>query len=247
MYKKRNRKNKRIYLIIIIIILLTLIYVSASNKKNYLFIEKIFHEIGNRLENIFIPKELSINEELINGINFELESELNDLKKIVGLEQDNYSFIYAKVIERDINWYNEIIINKGENDGIKEDMAVISTQGLIGRIIKTTANTSTIKLLTSNDVKVSVYIKTDTEEYHGIIDSYLEEGLIQINNVVKNSDIKVGNSIYTSGLGNIYPEGVYIGKVVAINYDSLGLSKIVKVKTDTSYDKIFYVGVVDRK
>jgi len=249
MYKNKNKKRKNVLLItIIIIVLIMLIYVSASNQKNYLFIEKIFHEIGNRLENIFIPKEFNLSESVYEGINKELEKELNELKILNNLETENYSFIYANVIERDVDWYQELIINKGEKDGIKIDSAVISTQGLIGRITKTAFNTSTVKLLTSNDIKVSVYINNDNLEYHGIIDSYIkEEGLLKVSNVIKNSNIKIGDKVYTSGLGNIYPSGIYIGKVVEVNHDNLGLSKTLKVKTDTSYDKIFYVSVVDKK
>lgn len=247
MYKKKKKK-KNLFITIIIIILIMLIYILNMNNKNYLFIEKIIHEIGNEIENIFIPKEFTINNSILEGLNLSLENELNELKKITNLEKENYSFIYAKVIERDNDWYQELIINKGEKDGIKVDSAVISTQGLIGRITKTTPNTSTIKLLTSNDIKVSVYINNDKEEYHGIINSYLkEEELLEVDNVIKNSDIKIGDKVYTSGLGNIYPTGIYIGEVVEINYDNLGLSKKLKIKTITSYDKIFYVSVVDRK
>ena len=244
---KNNKKKKSIYIITIIIII-TLIYVSSINKKDYLQIEKLFHEFGNRVENIFIPKDFTINKTILDGINKELETELNNLSELMGINPTNYSFIHSKVIERNIHWYQELIIDKGTNHGINSGMAVISNQGLIGRITKTTATTSIVKLLTSDDLKISIYIKNDTGDYHGIIDNYLEdENLIRANDINKNSDIKIGDKVYTTGLGEIYPAGIYIGEIVEINYDSLGLSKIVKIKTDLSYDKITYVSVVGRK
>ena len=248
MYKRKRRNKNIIIYFVVIIVLLTLIYVSANRKGNYMVVEKLFHDIGNMIEGIFVPNSFRLEDNVLEGINYELENELNDLKNLMQLEEKEYSFIYSTVIERDIDWYYELTIDKGEKDGVNVDMAVISSQGLIGRVTKTTNHTSSVKLLTSNDMKVSVYVAADNQDYYGIIDTYIsEEGLILVNNVLKNSDIEVGDIVYTSGLGNVYPTGIYVGKVVEVSYDDLGLSKQLKVKANTLYDKIFYVGVVDRK
>ena len=127
-------------------------------------------------------------------------------------------------------------------------MAVVSNNSLIGRVTKTTYSNSTVKLLTTNnnDMKVSVTIKTPTTEAHGIIDAYLEkENALKVNNVLKTSDIDIGAIVYTDGLGGIYPAGIYVGEVVEVMEDSLGLNKILKVKT-SSYDNIRFVSVIDR-
>ena len=96
-------------------------------------------------------------------------------------------------------------------------------------------------------MKVAVDVKNDQETFHGIIDGYLlDEQVIQVNNLSKNSNIEVGDFVYTNGLGGIYPSGIYVGKVVEVTYDHLGLSKMAKVKPDLSYDKLRYVSIVDR-
>ena len=247
--KKYKIKKKKILIIGIILFFFILIYIIGNSKNNYSKIEKITNEIGIFFEKIFIPKPESISNDINNGINEEIEKELNELKKILELDETKYNFIHANVIKRENDWYQTMTINKGEKDGIKLDMAVISSNNLIGRIIKTTNSSSVVKLLSasSNDMKVAVTIKTSDSEIHGILDDYLEnENLIQVNNVLKTANIEIGNKVYTNGLGGIYPSGIYIGEVVDIKEDSLGLNKILKVKTNTSYDNIRFVSVVDR-
>lgn len=247
--KKNKIKKKQFLMIILIFFFFILIYILGNRKGNYLKIEKITHEIGTYFENIFLPKTEIINTDIMNGINLELETELKELKKLLELEEMEYKFIPANVIKRDNDWYQTLTINKGENNGIKENMAVISNNSLIGKVIKTTNSSSVVKLLSanSNDMKVSVTVKTEENEFHGIIDGYLEnEGCIQVNNILKIANIEIGDKVYTSGLGGIYPAGIYIGKVVEIMEDTLGLNKILKVKTDASYDNIRFVTVIDR-
>lgn len=247
--KKKLKKYKSLIIIAIIFLLFLGIAFITTQNKNYSKLEKIIRDIGVKIESIFIPMTEDYSNNLIEGINQELEEENQELKKMLELEVEEYHLIHANVIKREIDWYQEITINKGEKDGIKLDMAVISNQGLIGRISKTGYTSSTVKLLTSNstDMKIAVDIKNDQESIHGIIDGYLEsESLVQVNNISKNSQINIEDKVYTNGLGGIYPSGIYIGKVVEITYDSLGLNRIIKIKPDTSYDTIRYVSVVDR-
>jgi len=247
--RKSKVKKKRLIIISIIVFLFILIYIVGTKPGNYNQIEKITHDIGSYIERIFIFNQEPLESNIITGINNELEKEVNELKKMLNLEVSNYKLIHANVIKRDDDWYQEITINKGEKDGVKEEMAVVSNNGLIGRIVKTTNSSSVVKLISASgsDMKVSVTINNIDSNIHGIIDDYLEtEGLIQVNNVLKTANIEIGNKVYTSGLGGIYPSGIYVGKVVDIKEDKLGLNKILKIKTDTSYDNIKFVTVIDR-
>lgn len=246
MYKKN--KNKKVLLIFILILFSVLLCIFLNRKSNFTYVEKITHDIGSYIESIFIPKKIVVEDNVLDGINKELEDELNTLKINLNLEENNYHFIHASVIKREDDWYHELVINKGEDDGIKADMAVISNKGLIGKIVKTTFNTSYVKLLSSNsnNMKVSVSIKSK-EDYYGIIDSYLkDENLIIVSNVNKSSNIEINDKVYTSGLGGIYPSGILIGEVIDITYDDLGIEKKLKVKPSSSFENISYVTVIDR-
>lgn len=247
MYKKRKRNKRYLLSILIIFILLGFIYFFANKHNNYGYIEKWFKGIIVKIENFIIPNVVVNYDNVISGINNELQNENNDLKEMLELEKSNYSFIHAKVVERNINWYQEIKINKGSNNGIKTDMAVVSNNGLIGKITKVGDNFSIVKLLSSNsnDMKVSVNIVNDTESYHGILNGYnVDDGTLLIINVPKESKITIDDLVYTSGLGGVYPAGIYIGKVVDITYDQFGLEKNIKVRKDSSYDTLRYVSII---
>lgn len=248
MYNKKKLTKK--YLLVIIIVLVLSVLVYFFNKRNdYLFLERVIKNTIFQVENFLIPKVDVDYSEVISGINRELEDENNELKKMLLLKESDYRFINADVVERNDLWYQEIKINKGTNDNIKVGMAVISNDGLIGKIVKVTNKFSIVKLLSSNssDMKIAVDIRTDNDIYHGILNGYNNsDKTVNIINVSKDSNISIGNSVYTNGLGGVYPSGIYIGKVVDISYDSLGIEKNIKVINDISFDKLRYVSVVDR-
>lgn len=248
MYNKKKVAKKYLLIVIIIIFLLGFIYLDKK-RTNYFFFERIIKNTVSQVENFLIPKVKVDYSNIVSGINRELEDENKELKKMLLLDSIDYQFIHADVIERNDLWYQEIKINKGSNDGIKTNMAVIANDGLIGKIIKVSNNFSMVKLLSSNDsdMKIAVDIRTNNSVYHGILNGYDNfSQTVNIINVSKDSDININDLVYTNGLGGVYPDGIYIGKVIDISYDSLGIEKNIKVKNDTSFDKLRYVSVVDR-
>ena len=84
----------------------------------------------------------------------ELQKEVTELKSTLDLNAtlSEYSYVNATVVNRNIGyWYNTLVIDKGSKNGIKEGDAVITNQGLIGKIINISNFSSTVKLLTSDD------------------------------------------------------------------------------------------------
>ena len=128
-------------------------------------------------------------------------------------------------------------------------MAVITTNGLIGKISKTTKTTSEVKLLTSDDItyKTSVIIRVDNKDYYAILNGYdTETNLLKVTAIDKNIPSKTGDAILTSGLGNM-PQGIYIGSVVSSKIDSYDLSKTVYVKSEQDFSTINYVTILKEK
>lgn len=248
-HRKCNKRRMIVSICIFVLSFFIWIYCIAYQENGRFQLGQVIQGIGVKLEAFFIPKMKEYDFNLIDGINSQLEEENVELKRILELNLENYNTIHANVISRELDWYQEITIDKGEKDGIKQDMAVISQHGLIGKIIQVGSSYSVIKLLTSNskDMKVAVDIKTEAGNVHGILNGYLEsESSIRIDNIPKNNDINIGNKVYTNGLGGIYPSGIYIGEIIDVSYDSLGLNKVAKVKTDFTYDTLRYVTIIDR-
>ncbi|MCD8529533.1 MAG: hypothetical protein LRY25_01940, partial [Flavobacterium sp.] len=95
-------------------------------------------------------------------------------------------------------------------------MAVITNQGLIGKVVSVSTFTSRVRLLTSSDIhnKVSVKIKTDKEDIYGILSSYdKENNVLIIEGISSNKIIEKDSVVVTTGMGSIFPSGVLVGKV----------------------------------
>lgn len=129
-----------------------------------------------------------------------------------------YESIWANVILRDQSTYNDqITINKGSHDGIKEGMAVETTKGMIGKIDSVSEYTSVVKLLTCEDKTTSASIKvnlSDKQSVDGVLQGYdINSGLYIIYLYEDIDGIKKGMQVVTSGMGKGYPSGLLIGEI----------------------------------
>lgn len=253
--KKRKKYQKPIITTIIIIFVLL---ASLNLNRQYLKPEVILKDLLLKANKLLITttysKTIDQTESYLiqKNLNTSLENEIKELKELLNLNSTHSTFdkVHATVISRNnIYWLNTLTIDKGTNDGIKKDMAVITTNGLIGKISKTTKTTSEVKLLTSDDItyKTSVVIRVDNKDYYAILNGYNEEtNLLKVTAIDKNIPSKTGAAILTSGLGNM-PQGIYIGSVVSSNIDSYDLSKTVYVKSNQDFSTINYVTILKEK
>jgi len=183
----------------------------------------------------------------------ELEKENKELRKLLDIDKtlSDYSYLNATVINRNIGyWYNTITIDKGSSSGIKKNIAVITSDGLIGKVIKTTNFSSTIKLLTSDEIdsKVSVKIKVEDKYIYGLLTSYKkEENSFVIEGISESIEIPVDSLVTTTGMGDIFPSGILMGKVKRVGTDNFDLAKIVEVESSVDFNDIKFVTVLKRK
>lgn len=195
-----------------------------------------------------ISKDVNVNNKMLDGINQELKSEVEELKKLNNLSSTltDFNSLSAVVIERNkMYWFNSIVINKGSSSGIKKDMAVISSDGLIGKINKVSKTTSEVKLLTTNDKneKISVMIKTSDDTIYGIMNGY-QDNYLEITSVNKNINVDNNSLVYTSGMGGIFPSGILIGKVAMVKEDKYNVSKLILVEPSSSFNNLKFVKVL---
>ena len=258
--KKKDKKKSIISLFIILIVLLALLSGSlliTRNKNTFLkdgviLIEKIFmypFTALNKEKNETQTESYTIQK----NVNESVEKEIQELKEELELNKTltEYEPINATVLSRNKSyWFNTITIDKGSKSGIKNNMAVITKNGLIGKITKVSNYSSEVKLITSDDVKfkVSVSIKTNEDDNYAILNGYDKKtGLIKISGIDKTTNINVDDSVLTSGLGEMFPSGIYVGQVKEIKNDKYNLSKIVYIKTNQDFNDIHYVTVLKVK
>lgn len=240
-------KMKSFVILIIIYILSIVIF---NNNINILYPYYLLKDI------IFFPvnaidNKIEESKEFKNGINIELKSEFEELKKLNNISNTLIDFdkVSACVIERNrMYWFNTITINKGRSSGIKENMAVVSGDGLVGRVLKVSNNTSEIKLITTSDInnKISVMIKKENDTIYGILSGY-NNNVLEITSLNKDIDNLDNSLVYTSGMGGIFPSGIIIGKVKGIKEDKYDVSKIIEVEPSTDFNNLKFVNVLIRK
>ena len=185
--------------------------------------------------------------------NVELRRQIDALKNELNIDYTltDYEYLNATVTSRSVGyWYNTITINKGSYNGIKKDMVVINGKGLIGRVIKTSTFTSDVRLITTSETnnKKSVHISNGDNNLYGLIKNYdYSKNLLEVEGISNTKDVDIGDFVYTSGLGGIFPSGILIGSVSEITTDSYDLAKIIKVKPSADFSNINYVSVLKRK
>lgn len=153
-----------------------------------------------------------------------------------------YKYIPAKVVSITTGQINNYItINKGSADGITERMAVISPEGVVGKVKNVSAHFASITSVLNKDSKISARVngilgslvwKGDDPEY-----AYLED-------VSKQQKIKVGDRVYTSGASLSYPEDITVGTVASLKPGS-DINYVMKIKLSTNFYSLSYVYVVN--
>ena len=257
MFKKNKKKIIIIVIGIILVVLLSISLLVYRSKNTFL------KDISMSINKVIMYPFTSLNKDknkdqtetylIQKNINSSLEKEIQELKDTLELNKTltEYSPVNATILSRNKSyWFNTITIDKGTSSGIKENMAVVTKNGLIGKISKVSKNSSEVKLITSDDVnfKVSISIKTNEVDNYAILNGYDNKTeLIKATGIDKTTNINVGDSVLTSGLGEFFPAGIYVGTVERLEKDKYNLSKTAYIKLSQNFNDIHYVTVLKVK
>ncbi|AVQ99519.1 rod shape-determining protein MreC [Oceanobacillus sp. M65] len=186
-----------------------------------------------------------------------LKAENEELREIADLKESdqlrNFTPIQASVMSRSPErWVEQVTINKGKDDGVAENMAVITPDGMIGKILTTSSSTAKVQLLTGfdqfNRISASVSREDSDKDIRGMIEEYDEESGSLLFRIIEESDkdLKEGELVFSSGLGGVFPSGLPIGEVKEVVPDQYGLTRTALVEPAADMYDINQVIVVDR-
>jgi len=164
----------------------------------------------------------------------------------------DYRPIQATVIARSPEqWFNQVTINRGKQHGVEKDMAVITASGMIGKIQSSAQFTSTVLLLNgfdrSNRISVNIDLPETESDAKGFIlgyDDTREQLLLEFTDSYE--DIALETTVFSSGLGGVFPKGLEIGSIEEVTTDQYGLTQIAYVKLSADIEELNHVIVVDR-
>jgi rod shape-determining protein MreC len=212
-----RKKDVVVYLILLLFSLLLIINSNYFHKsKILLFSNSITNYTFDKFSFFNEYFELKkINSSLIDE-NLFLKSRLEKVSNnnnIDSLKNVIFKYKNAKVISNNLSSFkNHLIINKGINDGLKNEMGIINSTGIVGIINRTSKNYSSVMSILNIETKINAKVKRTshfgTLEWDGLSNNYL-----LLNDIPETADIKVGDSIITGGMSLIFPEGINVGVV----------------------------------
>ncbi|MDZ7834013.1 MAG: rod shape-determining protein MreC [Alkalibacterium sp.] len=182
-----------------------------------------------------------------------LEDENDRLEEELELRQSLTDFrtISGTVISRNPDsWVDQLVVDRGSQDGVETGMPVMSGNGLIGRISETNPTSSKVVLLTNIEQttnQVSSEIIMEDETVYGVVSDYSNETnrllMSQITSTIEIDDEAHGHNLW-SGRGN--SRGLVIGTVDEVSMDAHGLAQQVHITPSADFNNIRFVTIVQR-
>ena len=174
--------------------------------------------------------------------------ELERLRELYALDQDymQYEKVAARVIAKDSgNWFQIFRINKGSNDGIKENMNVIAGGGLVGIVTDVGANYATVRSIIDDASRVSCMSMRSGDNCIVSGDLTLfQEGLLGLDHVKKEADIQEGDKIVTSNISDVFLPGILVGYATELTTDSNNVTKSGQIVPVAEFDNLQEVLVI---
>lgn len=170
------------------------------------------------------------------------------LKNLLQFKQTNkqYQLSGASVIAQDYSgWTHTVIIDRGEDSGIRKYMPVIVPTGLVGFVSEVYLNSSRVQLLFDPRTSVGGIVQRPSSRVVSMV-SGTGSGAetLRFDGLPKESDVIKGDVIVTSGYGGVYPKGLVIGTVEKVNVDALGGVEEAEIKPAADFAHMEEVFVI---
>ena len=192
------------------------LYSTTSNISEYWGLKsenKILAEENTHLKNLLEKNIL---------VNFDLDSTVIDSVKY----NQKYTYTSAKIINNNYSkQFNFLTINKGDNQGIDKEMAVINSKGIIGITDNSSSGYARVQSILNRNSKINARIKNSN--YFGSLGwDGIHYNIVQLSDIPRQAPLKIGDTIETGGRSTIFPEGILIGTISKINKGNTADNKV---------------------
>jgi rod shape-determining protein MreC len=186
-------------------------------------------------------KSQAVQNAAIAGENDQLRALLNWQK------QNPWRLKLANVIMRDPeNWWRTVQIDRGTRDGIRENLPVISAGGfLVGRVSSVSLTHSQVVLIGDRNCRVSALVENSAHDMGIIVaGGTLDTSLVEMTYLASSANLKSGQNVVTSGMGEIFPKGITIGQIVDARAVEYGLYTEARVRLSANLGSLEQVWVL---
>jgi rod shape-determining protein MreC len=195
-----------------------------------------FHLVGLQRENEKLRGQL---QELKLQMNRYREADLANqrLRSLLNFKKSIATpLLPAEVVAFDPSgWFQTIFIDKGSKDGVVRDLAVVSAEGLVGRIIKVSSRNAKALLILDGNSAVDALIQRSRAR--GILVGLGRQSCL-LKYVQRNEDVRVGDQVISSGMGGVFPKGLPLGTVQEVIRGDSGLFQRVEVTPAVDFSRL---------
>lgn len=209
------------------------------------FFSRLFSSSDLDQENVELKEQVAQLESQLREFE-EISNENERLKELLNVKEvtKDYEIVTASVVGKNPGeWFREFTVNVGSEDGIEKDMIVLSSGGLMGKVLSVTPHYS--KVITLIDEGNGVPCLIERTRDIGVVKPVegTEDDTMEILYLADDADIIPGDKVITSGNGGIYPKGLVIGQVAEVSTDSAS-QKQVLVKSAIDFQHVEEVVII---
>ena len=274
--RRSSRKKPIIMILIFVVVITALVITSAVNRKNVTFLDNIanvtvkpiarfftnisgsvndfFNYFASKQELVETVNEMTYKNNLLeqkNALLTSLETENERLRSLLELREKYPEFqtTAASVIAKDgANYGRFITIDKGTESGIEVNQAVISQNGLVGLVFESGHGWAKIQTILDPSTSVGCRItRTGDVSVAEGDNALVNDGMLKMLYISKQFTILEGDIVETSGLGEIYPRGIPIGKIKEIKISENENSQYATIVPIVDFTNIQEVLIVTAK
>lgn len=210
---------------------------------------RAWHSVGDALDGIGTSRQLSTENkklkeqvDILTQENHHLREYIYENQRLLDLLDfkeryaEQYTLLGARVISRAPNTLSDIVvIDRGSRDGIEKHMVAVSSAGLVGQVIAVGPNTSQVLLILDREGAAGAVIQ-DTRT-PGVVEGTSDDpGLLRMVSLPYDAQPVKGQTVVTSGMGEIFPPGLPIGKITDV--EDTGIYKYAIIKPFVDFDRL---------
>lgn len=176
-----------------------------------------------------------------------LAAENERLKALLQLKDEGtYKILGAQIIGRDTSaWFDSSIINRGSLDGVKLNMPVVTDGGLVGRVTAVSPLTAQVTLITKDKAGLGAVVGAlGTSNALGVVSGTGKKEILEMGYVPGSIEVKVGETVYTTGQDGIYPANLKLGEVVEVRAGSATVAQQIFIQPSAKLSSMQEVAVL---
>jgi rod shape-determining protein MreC len=211
-------------------------YETAANTKEYFSLKQENEKLAR--ENAYIRNFLKSNYYIIPQQVY---------KRNDTVYKQQYTYVNAKVVNSSVNKQrNFLTLNLGSDQGITQDMAVMTSDGIVGIVTNVSSNFSSAMSLLHKDVRVNCQLKKDGS-YGPLVWDGSDYRFCQLTDIPTHSKITKGDTVVTSELSGIFPEGIMVGTIDSYERKRNESFYTAKVRLSADLKKVNHVYIIKNK